>query len=135
MTGCLVLLSLFESKRSIDRRRRVWKRIATERLGREPTNRALADQACKRDNGLLLLLIRATVSIVGIRRPDSMKLNICRDSRVRSASWCSDNPARSRRCRMTTTTASLTGSSDVRDRVLIFDSRRSGLVAHDSSRQ
>jgi len=58
--------------------------------------------------------IRAAVSIVGIRRPDPTKLNICRESRVRSASWFSDNPARARRCRMTAATASQTGSSEVR---------------------
>ena len=49
--------------------------------------------------------MRAAVSSVGIRRPDSTKLNICRDSRVRSASWFSDSPARSRRRRMTAASA------------------------------
>ena len=64
-------------------------------------------------------LMRARLSIVGTRRLVSMKLIICRESRVISASRFSDNPLASRRCRMTFANASHTGSSAVRGNGLL----------------
>jgi hypothetical protein len=63
-------------------------------------------------------LMRATVSIVGIRRLVSMKLIICRDHRVNCASRFSDSPLAMRRPRMMPANASQTGSSAVRGRRL-----------------
>lgn len=60
--------------------------------------------------------MRATVSIVGTRSPVSMNRIIGWERFVRAATWLSDSPARSRRRRMTTATASQTGSSEVRGR-------------------
>ena len=67
-------------------------------------------------------LMRATVSTVGMRRLVSMKLIICRESRVNSASRFSERPLDSRRSRMAFANASHTGSSAVRGNDLFAES-------------
>jgi len=59
------------------------------------------------------------ISTVGMRRFVSMKLIICRESRVNSASRFSDRPLDSRLCRMTFANATHTGSSAVRGNGLL----------------
>jgi hypothetical protein len=66
-------------------------------------------------------LMRAMVSMVGMRSWASMNRIIGRERFVNSASRFSDNPLASRRCRMTFANASHMGSSAVRGKGLFAE--------------